>query len=56
MKKIVEFYLEEDKKNKQGAMLLIAVAEDGSKYVVCGNPHFPTNVTPYGSCWYTKDE
>lgn len=51
--RIVNFEIEDDFVNK-GQKLLIAIALDGSKYVVSGNPHFPTSLIPYEQCWYTK--
>ena len=55
MKKIKEFYIEEDKKNK-GSFLLIAVCEDGEKFVVSGSAHAPMHLVPYDNCWYTKEK
>lgn len=49
--KIKEFHIEDDIRNK-GHKLLIAISEDGLKYVVAGNPHFPTSIIPYNECWY----
>lgn len=51
--KVKEFLIEDDFINK-GQKIMVAVAEDGSKWVVSGNPHFPTNLIPYESCWYTE--
>lgn len=50
---IKKFIIEEDKVNK-GSKLLVAIAKDDSKWIVCGNPHFPTALIPYEDCYYTQ--
>lgn len=52
--KIKELLIEDDFVNK-GQKIMVAIAEDGSKWVLSGNPHFPTSLTPYENCWYTKE-
>ena len=51
--KVKEFIVEDDKVNR-GLKILVAVTEDGSKFVVSGNPHFPTQLVPYDECYYSK--
>lgn len=49
-KSVKEFYIEESKVNK-GMLIMVAVAEDGSKYVVGGDPYNTPAVIPYNQCW-----
>lgn len=50
MIKITEFFLEESKVNK-GCMNVIAVDENGQKWVVSGNMHSPTYSVKYEDAW-----
>ena len=51
--KITEFEIEESKVNK-GCLLLIAITEDGSKYIVSGDHYSPTYIIPYDRAFDTK--
>jgi hypothetical protein len=53
--KIKEFEIEESKVNK-GCLNLIAIAENGSKYVVSGDFHSPTYLIPYETAWDTRPD
>lgn len=48
--KVVSFEIEESKVNK-GSMLLIAIGEDGTKYVVAGDPYYCSKLEPYEKAW-----
>lgn len=52
--KIVEFHLEESKRNK-GAMLLVATDEEGDRWVIGGNPQYATYVEMYELCWDAQE-
>ena len=53
---IVErFHIEESTKNK-GCFVLIAELKTGEKFVVSGDPHFPTYLQPYDACYYTPEK
>lgn len=49
-KKVKSFEIEESKRNK-GCFVLVAITENGEKFVVGGNPHFPNFLERYKSCW-----
>ena len=48
--KIIEFNLEESKKNK-GSMMLVATDENGQKWAIAGDPYQPSFAQPYEQCW-----
>jgi len=48
--RIDSFYTEESKVNK-GVLLLIALDENGDKYVVGGDPHNTIRLVPYEQCF-----
>ena len=48
--RIDHFEIEESKVNK-GMKILIAIAEDGQKYVVAGDFHACTRLVPYEHAW-----
>lgn len=56
MIKIKEFSLEESKVSKNNIMLLIAVDEDGGKWVVGGNSYYPAQAVPYDKCYDVSEE
>ena len=49
---VEKFHIEERTKNK-GCFVLVAETKSGEKFVVSGDPHFPTYLKPYGDCFYT---
>lgn len=53
MKKIKEFYITESKVNK-GLMLLIAVDEDGQKWVIYGDVINPAYIVKFEDGFDTK--
>lgn len=52
--KVTDFEIEDDKVN-EGQKMLIAIAEDGSKWVVGGNLNFSLELVPYDKCANTKE-
>lgn len=53
MKKIKEFGIEESKVNK-GLMILVAIDEDGNKWVCSGDHWSPTYLQKYEGAFDTK--
>lgn len=47
--KIIEFNMENSSVNK--SKVLVATAEDGSKWVLGGSPDFPQYIIPYDKAW-----
>ena len=52
--KVKEFEIEESKVNK-GCLNLIAIAENGEKYVVSGDYHSSPYLIPYDRAWDTSE-
>lgn len=53
--KVAKFEIEESKVNKN-CLLLIAITEDGKKFVVSGDHYMPTYVIPYESAFDTNTD
>ena len=51
--KVEKFEIEESAVNKN-CFILIAITEDGKKFVVSGNPYIPMYLDPYESSFYVK--